>query len=92
MSFFVTMSTQTPNEYRERIKSLYVEPVSASGSKGVAGVGITFGNRIIVRVKRDPKYVTKAEIKVLAKEYGKSEEEITALFTDKKRKIEVREK
>ena len=76
-------------EFKQYIVGMYERPPT-KGSQEVEGVGITFGTRTVVRVKRDPKYVTKKEIKILAEEYGKSEEELTALFSAKQRKIEVR--
>ena len=81
----------TPESYKEYVTSLYEKPETSSGSQAVAGVGITFGKRTIVRVTRKPKIVLTSEIKLLAEEYGRKYEEVLALFKDKKRKIEVRE-
>lgn len=82
------MTTQNPTEYQERIKALYIKPPNESA---VRGVSISFGDRITVRIKRDPKYVTTDEIQILADEYGKTYEEIYALLSKKTRKIEIRE-
>ena len=92
------LTSQTPTEYHERVKGLYKEPETSSGSKSVAGVGISFtgklnkdgSEKIIIRVKREPKIVTEGEIRLLAEEYGRSFDELHRLFQEKKRKINVR--
>lgn len=81
------LSSQTPEGLIEYIKSLVMRTESKA-SKSVDEITITFGNRIIIRVRRNPKYVTVDEIARLAVEYKKEVAELNALF--KLRKIEVR--
>lgn len=80
----------SPEEFREYVRSLYQKPESKE-SESAPGITITNGKRVIIRNKREPKYVTLKEVAALAKEYEfESTEVLLAYF--KKRKHEVREK
>ena len=74
-------------EFRHYVEALYIRP-ETKGSQLVEGVGITFGTRTIVRIKRDPKYVTREELTLLSEEYGRSPEELETLL--RSRKVEIR--
>lgn len=78
----------TPENFYNYCLSLIQKNLKTQSS-AVDGVGISFGKRTIVRVKREPKFVTRNEIKLLAEEYRKEEQELLDLFT--KRKIDVRD-
>jgi hypothetical protein len=75
-----------PESFQAYIKSLAA--VRATASKEVNAVGIVFkGDKVTVRVKRDPKLVTRDEVATLALEYKKPETLILELF--KKRKVDI---
>ena len=82
------ISALTPQKYRECIKSLHYVPPSKNPSS-IAEIKLYFGKRTIVRVSREPKYVAKHELTILAKDYKKTEQEITDLL--RSRKVEIRD-
>lgn len=73
----------TPEAFREFVKNLRIK--TNTESKAVASVGIVFRpNRTTVRVKRDPKIVSREEIDLLAAEYGKTSQEIINILIQRK--------
>lgn len=76
----------TPETFHTYVKSLAA--VRATASKEVNAVGIVFkGDKVTVRVKREPKIVTRDEVATLAAEYKREETYILELF--KKRKVGI---
>lgn len=78
---------QSPEQFYEYVKSLR-RVAESKGSKSVQDITISFGAKVIVRLRRDEKYLTTAEVKLLAAEYERSIDELLAIF--KKRKIQIR--
>ena len=84
------LQSYSPAQFREYVRSLYQKPETKE-SASAEGISIYVGKRIIIKNKREPKYVTLKEVAALAKEYEfESTEVLLELF--KKRKHEVREK
>lgn len=78
---------QTPETFWAYCKSLIVR--KASVSTEVSGFAISFmPTRTTVRTDRKPKFITRDELVLLAKEYKKTEEELVILM--QQRKVEVR--
>lgn len=74
----------TQEEFFAQVDSLRLKPQNKD-SKAVPEIALMFNEtKTIVRVKRNPKYVTSDEIALLAKEYDKPEEFIIMLFTSRK--------
>ena len=78
----------TQEEFHKRIKGMYQKP-ETKGATSVDCISISWSPRIIIRVKRKPKYVTAKEIQKLSKEFSKDYLEVKELFI--KRKIEIKE-
>jgi len=76
-----------PTDYVEYIRSLYIKPPSKTATE-VDGINISWGKKKIFRIKRDPKFITYAEIEILAKQFNYP---IDAMYREfRKRKVEVR--
>ena len=80
------LGSVSPEDFRAYVTSMY--SASSTNPSSVREVSITFGDRIVVRCKRNPKYITEKELKTLASDYGKDVTEMRALF--EKRKIPIR--
>lgn len=81
------LSSFTPEEFHLHVKNLYYVDTVNKESISAPGITLYFGKRTIIRVKRDPKTITREEITELSKEYDKEEAEMLKIF--KTRKIEV---
>lgn len=77
------IGSYTPEGFIEYVKSLY-NAAASKGSKSVDGVTLTFGKRIIVRIKRNPKAVTRDEVVRLAEENEQDEIELITLLHSRK--------
>lgn len=75
-------------EYMEYVKSLYIDPNANKPIPREFNASRTKKGSIVIRIKRDPKYITKEEIKILAKELDLPQSEMFLLI--KKRKIGVK--
>jgi ribosomal protein S15P/S13E len=73
----------TPESFHHYIKTL----MSSTTSREVQGVSLSVGEKLVVRMTRTPKVVTRDELAILAKEYKLDEMELLATF--KKRKIGI---
>lgn len=77
-------------EWKSYVIGLIIK-LDSKESKSAPNVSIVFKDkRVTLRVKREPKFVTREEISQLAEEYSKTELEILELFSKKTRKIEIR--
>ncbi len=77
------ISKQTPEDFIEYVKGLY-NAAASKGSKSVDGVTLTLGKRTIVRIKRDPKALTRDEVARLAEEHETDEVSLLTLFHSRK--------
>jgi hypothetical protein len=73
----------TPESFHHYIKTL----MSSATSREVQGVSLSVGDKLVIRMTRNPKLVTRDELSTLAKEYKLDEMEL--LLTFKKRKIGI---
>jgi len=82
------ISDYTPEEYMDYVKSLYIDPKAGKPIPREFNATRTKKGTITIRIKRDPKYITRAEIIILAAELKIPQSEMFLLI--KKRKIEVK--
>jgi len=80
------LQEHSPEEYKEYIQSLYIQP---EGTTPVNGVKIVFGEKVTqVRFTNGKeKKLSRKEVSVLAEFYERKEEELLELF--EKRKIVI---
>jgi len=78
----------TDIEYMDYIKSLYIDPKANKPPTRDFNASISKKGVISFRIKRDPKWITKEEIKILAQELKLPQSEMFILLT--KRKIEIK--
>lgn len=76
----------TAESWNAFVRGLRIDQPSKS-SKTVPEVMLLFGKRTIVKIARQIKRVTEAEIALLAQEYSKTEQELRELLTS--RKVEI---
>lgn len=85
------ISEFTPEMYHAYIRTLYHKPEpKAKKPKKTFIIKLTKTGKVSLQVRRDPKWITRAEIEQLAKESGIEERLIYLKLNDKKRPIELR--
>ncbi len=83
------LADYAPEEFYAYAKSL--RQVGKHNASTVPEVKFHFqkNGRVILRVTRDPKWVSMKELKLLSQDYGKSIDELMEIA--RKRKVEIRE-
>jgi len=75
-------------EYKDYIISLYIDPKADKPVKREFNASKTKKGSIVIRINRKPKWITRSEINILAKELNMPKSEMFLLVC--KRKIEIR--
>lgn len=78
----------SPLEYLDYIKSLYTEPVRPPAARNF-GASVNKKGTLVLRVKREPKFLLASEIRLLAEEIGWSLQH-TWVAVARKKDIEIR--
>lgn len=84
----------SPEDFKNYVRSLYFKKQKKTPTikiKKVLSIHLTKTGRVSLTVKRDPKFITRAEIERLAQEHNIEERLIWLRVRDKKKPIEVRD-
>jgi len=66
----------TPEEFRAQIDSMYIDPEEGKPPKKEASLSFNKKGNPVIRIKRDPKWISPEEITEWASEHKRTEREI----------------